>query len=145
MSDSLFNQLETSMQDGGIEAVLAQLITGLKEEKKYHELFEALKMKVHHSIGLPLLYGESGDELEESQRNALEDGLLDACRQVGMGLLTEGRISEGYMYMRPVGDRQAVKEVLDQIQAGDSNIDELVEVLLPVSYTHLTLPTICSV
>ena len=130
MSDSLFNQLETSMQDGGIEAVLAQLISGLKEEKKYHELFEALKMKVRHSIGLPLLYGESGDELEESQRNALEDGLLDACRQVGMGLLTEGRISEGYMYMRPVGDRQAVKEVLDQIQAGDSNIDELVEVLL---------------
>ncbi|MBA61541.1 MAG: hypothetical protein CMJ76_04170 [Planctomycetaceae bacterium] len=130
MSDSLFEQLESSMQDGGVEAVLTQLITGLKQEKKYHELFEALKMQVRHSIGLPLLYGESGDELEASQRNALEDGLISACRQVGMGLLQEGRISEGYMYMRPVGDRQAVKEILDQVQAGDNNLDELVEVLL---------------
>lgn len=130
MSDSLFEQLQASMENGGVDAVLEQLITGLKEEKKYHELFEALKMQVRHSIGLPLLYGESGDELEESQRTALEDGLINACRQVGMGLLEEGRISEGYMYMRPVGDRQAVKELLDQVEAGDNNIDELVEVLL---------------
>ena len=130
MSDSLFEQLETSMQNGGVEAVLGQLVTGLVKEKKYHELFEALKMQVRHSIGLPLLYGESGDELEESQRTALEDGLISACRQVGMGLLKEGRISEGYMYMRPVGDRQAVKEVLDPVEVGESNLDELVEVLL---------------
>ena len=130
MSDSLFEQLESSMQNGGVEAVLGQLVTGLVKEKKYHELFEALKMQVRHSIGLPLLYGESGDELEESQRTALEDGLISACRQVGMGLLKEGRISEGYMYMRPVGDRQAVKEVLDQVEVGESNLDELVEVLL---------------
>ncbi len=130
MSDTLYDQLETSMQDGGVEAVLAQLVAGLKEDKKYHELFEALKMQVRHSIGLPLLYGESGDELEDAQRNALEDGLLQACREVGLGLLREGRISEGYMYMRPVGDRQAVKEILDQVEVGDSNIDELVEILL---------------
>jgi len=130
MSDSLFEQLETSMQNGGVEAVLGQLVSGLVKEKKYHELFEALKMQVRHSIGLPLLYGESGDELEESQRTALEDGLISACRQVGMGLLKEGRISEGYMYMRPVGDRQAVKEVLDPVEVGESNLDELVEVLL---------------
>ena len=44
MSDSLFEQLETSMQNGGVEAVLGQLVSGLVKEKKYHELFEALKM-----------------------------------------------------------------------------------------------------
>lgn len=130
MSETLYDQLETSMENGGIDAVLEKLITSLQAEKKYHELFEALKMQVRHRIGLPLLYGESGDELEDSQRIALEDGLIDACRQVGMGLLAEGRISEGYMYMRPVGDRQAVKDQLDQIEVGDNNIDELVEVLL---------------
>ena len=130
MSDTLYDQLESSMQDGGVDAVLEKLINSLDEEKKYHELFEALKMQVRHAIGLPLLYGESGDELEDAQRTALENGLIDACRKVGMGLLAEGRISEGFMYMRPVGDRQAVKELLDQIEVGDSNIDELVEVLL---------------
>ena len=81
MSETLYDQLETSMENGGIDAVLEKLITSLQAEKKSHELFEALKMQVRHRIGLPLLYGESGDELEDSQRIALEDGLIDACRQ----------------------------------------------------------------
>ena len=33
MSDSLFEQLETSMQNGGVEAVLGQLVSGLVKEK----------------------------------------------------------------------------------------------------------------
>ena len=43
MSETLYDQLETSMENGGIDAVLEKLITSLQAEKKYHELFEALK------------------------------------------------------------------------------------------------------
>ena len=130
MADSLFEQLEQQCTAGGVEAVLEHLIAGLQQEKKHHELFEALKMQVRHRAGLPLLYGESGDDLDPKQRTLLEDGLLGACRQVGTGLLEDGRVSEGWMYMRPVGDVAAAREMIHKIDVQEDNIDEMVEVLL---------------
>ena len=109
MADSLFEQLEQQSTSGGVDAVLEHLISSLQQDKKHHELFEALKMQVRHRAGLPLLYGESGDDLDPKQRTLLEDGLLGACRQVGTGLLEDGRVSEGWMYMRPVGDVAAAR------------------------------------
>ncbi|MEC7566069.1 MAG: hypothetical protein VX738_10335 [Planctomycetota bacterium] len=130
MTESLFDQLELSFNTGGTDTVLKELVAHFESEKKFHELFEVLKMQVRHGLGLPLLYGESGDELDSQQRTALEEGLIQACRQVGLGLLEDGRISEGWMYMRPVGDVPAVKTILDEIDVADDNIDEMVEVLL---------------
>ncbi len=130
MTESLFDQLELSFNTGGTDTVLKELVAHFESEKKFHELFEVLKMQVRHGLGLPLLYGESGDELDSQQRTALEEGLIQACRQVGLGLLEDGRISEGWMYMRPVGDVPAVKTILDKIDVADDNIDEMVEVLL---------------
>ncbi len=130
MADSLFEQLEQQCTSGGVDAVLEHLISSLQQDKKHHELFEALKMQVRHRAGLPLLYGESGDDLDPKQRTLLEDGLLGACRQVGTGLLEDGRVSEGWMYMRPVGDVAAAREMINKIEVQDDNIDEMVEVLL---------------
>ena len=87
MTESLFDQLELSFNAGGTDTVLKELVTHFESEKKFHELFEVLKMQVRHGLGLPLLYGESGDELDSQQRTALEEGLIQACRQVGLGLL----------------------------------------------------------
>jgi hypothetical protein len=129
-ADSLFDQLEQQSTSGGVDAVLQHLITSLQQDKKHHELFEALKMQVRHRAGLPLLYGESGDDLDSKQRTLLEDGLLGACRQVGTALLEDGRVSEGWMYMRPVGDMAAAREMINKIEVQDDNIDEMVEVLL---------------
>ncbi len=125
-----FDQLEQGLADGGVTGVLDQLISQLREEKKYHELFEALKMKVRHGLGLPITYSESGDELDESQRNGLEDGLLEACREVGMLLLDDGSAREGWMYMRPIGDRPAVAKALQAIEPTEDNVEELIEICL---------------
>lgn len=123
--------LESSFAAGGAAAVLDQLASRLREEQKYHELFETLKMKVRHSLGLPLLPLESNsDALPEATRNKLEDGLVEACRQVGELLLQQGKIREGWMYLRPVGDKAAAAELIRQIQPDDDNTDELIEVLL---------------
>src|SRR5437773_379475 len=99
----------------------------LRQQKKYHELFEVLKMQLRRKLGLPLLAGvavggeasgvavgreaDHGDSpsdsesLTDQQRTALEDGLIAACREVGAALLAEGKIREGWMYLRSVGDK----------------------------------------
>ena len=67
----------------------------LREQKRYHELFEVLKMQTRRRIGLPVLYAESGDSLSDEQRTKLEDGLIAACREVGTLLLEEGQGPRG--------------------------------------------------
>lgn len=125
-----FDELQAEMAQGGASAVLDRLATLLRRDKKYHELFETLKMKVRHEIGLPLLYRESGDELDDNLRTQLEEGLLGVCQEVGTLLWQDGKIREGWMYLRPVGDRAAAAQALSQIEPNDTNLDEFVEVCL---------------
>ncbi|MFO0901794.1 MAG: hypothetical protein U0939_02270 [Pirellulales bacterium] len=130
MSVEQFQQIESAWQAGGAAAALESLAQQLRGQKKYHELFEALKMQVRHRIGLPLLYGDNSDQLDESLRNQLEEGLIAACREVGTLLLERGRIREGWMYLRPVGDKKAAAELLAQIEPDDDNLEELIDVSL---------------
>jgi hypothetical protein len=125
-----FDQLQEALERGGVSAALDRLAEYLRENKKFHELFEALKMKARYALGLPLTYSDAGDELDESTRTKLEDGLIEACRDVGTALLREGAIREGWMYLRPVGDRAAAAIELAEIEANEDNLDALIEVAL---------------
>ena len=102
----------------------------LLQDGKYHELFEARKMEVRHRLGLPLLYSDSGDDLSDEQRDELEDGLIDACREVGLALMKSGHLREGWMYLRPAGDKAVAQQILAETDVNDENIDEFVEIAL---------------
>jgi hypothetical protein len=129
-STAEYDQLEQTIAKSGIEAALDQLVDQLLAKKAYRELFEARKMQVRHRLSLPPLYSDNGEELDDDLRTKLEDGLIDACREVGMLLLESGNIREGWMYMRPVGEKDAVAKVLRETEIDDENVDELVEVAL---------------
>ena len=129
MPTSDFDQLQSAFSSGGAEAALQRAAELLRQQKKYHELFEVLKMQVRRRLGLPLLPGAS-DDLPEEQRTKLEDGLIASCREVGSALLKEGKIREGWMYLRPVGDRNEAANLMGQIEANDENYEELIEVCL---------------
>ncbi len=85
---------------------------------------------LRHQLGLPLLYTGSGDELEEKKQNELEEGLADICRDIGQGLMEDGKLREGWMYLRPVGDLEGAKEYVLRVDVDDENIDEVVELAL---------------
>lgn len=125
-----FADLQHALANAGVDAAFTRLIDELRARRKYHELFEALKMRLRHRLGLPLRYNDLGDELDEPLRNQLEEGLLEACREVGSFLLDSGRIREGWMYLRPVGDRARVAQALAEIKPDEDNLEELVEVAL---------------
>src|SRR5262245_63681545 len=129
MPTSDFDQLQSAFSSGGAEAALKRAADLLREQKKYHELFEVLKMQVRRKLGLPLLPGAS-DELPEETRTKLEDGLISSCREVGSALLKEGKIREGWMYLRPVGDRAEAAGLMGQIAASDENYEDLIEICL---------------
>ena len=128
--ESEFDQLHGQLSSGGVEALLESAADLLRDQKKYHELFEALKMQVRQRLGLPLLYHDAGDELDEQLRDQLEQGLLEACRDVGTLLLGDAKVREGWMYLRPVGNQAEVARLLTRIEPDEDNLDQLVEVLL---------------
>ena len=112
-----------------------EVIAHFRREKRPVELFESLKMKSRLENGLPMM--ANPDESIEQQtagdaekQRRLEDALLDACRQAGAMLVEKGQISEGYMYLRPVGDSAMLKRLFDGIEVNDENYDEMVQILL---------------
>ena len=125
-----FQQLRGELSDSGPEAVLELLASTFCDGQQYHELFEVRKMQVRHRLGLPLFATDDDAGLDEAMRRQLEDGLIESCREIGTRLLSAGKIREGWMYWRPVGDNEAVAQQLAQIEVNDDNIEEVVNVAL---------------
>lgn len=127
---SPYEFLQSELASHGPDAVLAKVAGQLRGEKKYHELFEALKMQVRRKLGLAIAYAESSDSLSEEKRSQLEEGLIAACREVGTLLLKEGKVREGWMYLRPVGDKVEAAELLAAVSPTEDNTEEIIEVAL---------------
>ncbi|MCZ6806560.1 MAG: hypothetical protein O7F08_06375, partial [Deltaproteobacteria bacterium] len=70
------------------------------------------------------------DELPEPLRSQTEEAYLAACREVGQLMLDAGKYREGWMYLRPTGDKEPVREALGRAIPDDENTEELIEVAL---------------
>jgi hypothetical protein len=106
------------------------LVKIYRRQQMPHELFEALKMRTRLRLGLPVLADEGGPARPDDIERQLENGLLDACREVGAMLLRSGRIREGWVYFRPTGDNRAAAELIRGLEVTDENADEIIQVCL---------------
>ncbi len=117
-------------QEGAPDEMLAQAVDFLRAERRAMELFEAIKMQVRSRLGLPLISDPNDPLPNEQVERQLETGLLDACREVGAMLIDDGRVSEGWMYLRPLGDLDFARQKFGEIEINDDNYDEMIQVLL---------------
>lgn len=115
---------------GDSAAMLDQMVDHFRRERQPMELFEALKMQIRCRLGLPLVTFEDEPARPEDVERQLEIGLLDACREAGTMLIEEGRVGEGWMYLRPTGDVQLAKRLIDKVEISEDNYDEMIQVLL---------------
>ena len=130
LDQSIYQQLESHVAAGSPTDALRDLSEYLKAQERFHDLFEVLKMQLRLELGLPAAQANQETTYDEQTESRLERGLIDACRTVGELFFKSGRIREGWMYMRPVGDRAAAQQALATVEATDENSDELLEVLL---------------
>ncbi len=130
MTSSIYEELDSLVAAEKSEEALQQLVSHLQQAGLYHEMFEALKMQLRSRLGLPAAQVDPEQRVDEATELELERGLIEACRRVGELFLKDGKIREGWMYMRPVGDRPAAARALAQVEPNDDNVDALLEVLL---------------
>ena len=112
------------------ESMLDYAISYFRDGRRAMEMFEAMKMRVRHQLGLPLIIGENDSPNSDTIERQLEAGLLDACRAAGQMLIEDGQVGEGWMYLRPVGDQDFARDLIGKVEITEENYDEMVQVLL---------------
>jgi len=129
MSESAFSSFDDALEQSGTGASLKYLKDYFLQQKDYHKLFEILKMQARKDLDLPVVFdSEKEKELPEEINRKLEDGMMNACREVGQHLFRAGRPEEGWMYLRPVGDRALTKQLLHEVPLNEENHAAVVEI-----------------
>lgn len=133
-ANSDFIALEQIANEQGLVAAAQELVDRMRQQKLYPELFEARKMLHRVELGLPPVHVESigshgnksgATKIEPCVQDELDKRLLDACREVGGGLMRLGRLQEGWMYLRAVGDDAFASEAMSQVEPTQDNLDLL--------------------
>jgi hypothetical protein len=112
------------------DEMFQQAARQLVEAGQLHRLFDLRLMQRRHDLGLPLGQDSVLDELEDSLLERLEKGYLDACREVGQLFLEAGQPREAWRYLRPTGERKAVRRWLERAVPDEATADELIELAL---------------
>jgi len=129
-----FMALEQIASEQGLVAAASELVERMRRQELYPELFEARKMLHRVELGLPPVHVDSigthtnpsgATKLDPQVQDELDRRLLDACREVGGGLMRSGRLQEGWMYLRAVGDDAFASEAMSQIEPTQENLDLL--------------------
>ena len=129
MSDSAFSSFNDALEQSGTGASLEYLKEYFLQQRDYHKLFEILKMRARQDLDLPVVFDpEKEKELSEEVKRKLEDGMMDACREVGQFLFRAGRPEEGWMYLQPVGDRVLAKQLLQEVPLNEETQAAIVEI-----------------
>jgi len=130
-SDTPSTIFDRLCETGGDKAkMLAEMVTHFRESHQPMELFEALKMQIRGRLNLPLISSEHDEPRPEDVEHQLEMGLLDACREVSDMLFADGKVAEGWMYLRPTGDKERGRKRISEIAITDDNLDAMVQVLV---------------
>jgi hypothetical protein len=135
-TQDLFEKLESIVKEQGPLQAAWFLVERMRSEKRHNELFEALKMAHRIELGLPAIQiNPSGEENPSAEvdiavQDRLDKKLIEACGEVGAALLREGKLQEGWMYMRAVGDRSAAAAAISEVAVTQDNLDSLLGLLV---------------
>lgn len=125
-----FEEFRAAAQTASPSEILQRLSSTLELDQQYGAWFEALKLQTRFELGLEPWNVGVPETLPADIQRQLEERLLDACRAVGERLIMAGRITEGWMYLRPVGDTARVVELLRELAPREEHADQIIEVTL---------------
>jgi hypothetical protein len=125
-----YDRLAQALAAGGVGAALERLAVELRDAKKYRELFQARQMQVRRRLGLPVIDRANLSDTPEPLRTQLEDGYVEACREVGRLFLAEGRLRDAWPYLNVAGDRDVLREAMRGIDADDPRATDVIELAL---------------
>jgi hypothetical protein len=125
-----YRNLQQLIEQQGVAAGLEVLEQAFRRNQQYPQLFEILKIKCRFQLGLPLIYGTRPEQLDDATQQQLEQGLIEACQEVGLGLLKAGQLEQSWLYLQPIGNRPSVAQALQDLPVHESHLETLIEICL---------------
>ena len=133
MPASLFDDLSALNASAGSSAMLDRLIAALREEGRYHKLFDARMLRRKLELGLPLSRPASLADVPQPLRKQVEETYVDAAREVGKLFLDSGDIPSAWMYYQVIREPGPVREAIEALPlpaSGDESAEQLVRIAL---------------
>ncbi|HTI51563.1 MAG TPA: hypothetical protein VL475_11450, partial [Planctomycetaceae bacterium] len=130
MNENIFDELQEIHRTNGAAAAIERLIAGLREEKRFHSLFDALLMKKRREWGLPLTRPTSLKDVPEPRRDEFERYYIDSAREVGQLLLAEGLIPQAWNYFRAINDVQPIAAAINALPDDGPVEEQVIEIAL---------------
>jgi hypothetical protein len=130
MSEQTFDELQQLQKSQGSAAAIDHLISVLRDEKRFHQLFDALLMKKRLELGLGLVRPTSFKDVPEERRDEFEKVYVDSARQVAELLLADGSIPQAWHYFRAINEPQRVAAAIEALSETDAVPDDVVEIAL---------------
>jgi hypothetical protein len=126
-----FKAFDQALGQQGVSGALKFLEQQFRERQQYPQLFEVLKMGCRNRLGLPLIHDSStAQQLNEASQRQLEEGLLEACLEVGLLLWEQGNLEQGWRYLQAVGNRAEIANALQRVPVDEENLDFLIEIAM---------------
>lgn len=120
---SIYDELTQAMQTGGVDQAAPNAWPHFKTANQYHD-FDVRLMQARRKAGQPIIWTKTMEDLPEPARTAVEDASLVACREVGHGLLSVGRVREAWMYLRPDRRESRRRRQLEKLVQEDESLSE---------------------
>lgn len=130
MSTDSFAELEAIQTQAGPAAVLRKLAENLREQRQFHQLFDALLMQKKQSLGLPLIRPTSLDDVPADLRDDFEATYVASAREVGQLLLADKQLGQAWMYMRTIREPGPIKEAIEKLDAKADYSEEAIDIAL---------------
>lgn len=111
----MFDVIQKRFREAGPAAALEALVEHLSRAQDFHRLFEARTMLARRELGLPPLARGGFDRLAPEAREALENRLAAACREVGVAMLEAGNLAGGYHYLQMIDETAPVREKIEAL------------------------------
>ncbi len=126
----VFDQVRDALASGDVEAGFELAIDRFRNERSYPMIFEARLMQKRHVLGMPLIQTEPWSNLGEDCQSAYESATVEAAREVGTLFLNDGEIGRAWPYFRAIGEKDLVREAIEQCDDGASGeaLDGIIEV-----------------
>ena len=140
MSENLYDQLHSLHQNGNTEAALDRLIESLREQKRWHKLFDALMLQCKAKLGLPVSRPSSLQDVPQEQRKEVEAAYVAAAREVGQAFLDAGDIPSAWMYFQVIREPEPVKQAIEKLPLS-TNTDDTAEQVMRIALFEGVHPT----
>ena len=123
----VFGTFDQLLESENPSASFDLLLARFQAAKDYRSVFEARLMKKRLELGLPVFLTDDLSAIPSELREAYDQEVTEAARDVGELFLSDGEIAQAWPYLKATGDSARVADAIERVTPGDG-LSRIIEI-----------------